>query len=501
MTRKPKTLIDPPDDGDSTGVDLLSEVLSHVRLSGAVFLRGEYAAPWAFDSPESHGLIQVLAPGAERLILFHIIREGHAWISAGGERIDVEAGDVVVLPYADRHLMGSHGCDNAVPLASLLPAGPLDGIPVCRVEGGGESTAIVCGYLKCEDLLFNSLLRRLPPIFRVRPRPGPAAEWMRACVTYALDQSASERPGSGALLKRLPELLFVEALRLYAELLPMDTHGWLAAMNDAIVRRALSALHSRPAQKWSVSGLAACTATSRSVLDERFRHLLGQSPMRYLAEWRMQLAASWLRETELKIAAIAERLGYESEEAFSRAFRRLVGRPPAQWRERATTSAPARRRLRKGSLAQMIVGSWKRRSRYDIDAAGLRTDEKPGQGAIGLVIFDRAGNFSAQFMKRDRFDALRPAGGSASDANAAGPKRVNNVSDIDGYQAYFGTYVADEETSCVALTLTGSLSRENVGHVMKRTMKVEGDQLTISVDTTADDGSPVTLTITFDRVA
>lgn len=340
MIEMPDTLterpISPPD-----GPDLLSDVLSHVRLSGAIFLRGEYSAPWAFDSPEPEELIDVVAPGAERLILFHIVRSGEAWIGAKGRRIDVLAGDVVVLPYADRHVMGSRRQASPIPIADLLPQPPWQGIPVCRFDGGGgECTSVVCGYLKCEDLLFNSFLQRLPPVFRVRPREGAGAQLFHACVRYALDEGTRKRLGHDTLLSRLPELLFVEALRLYAEQVAAGKTGWLAALNDPVASRALALLHSEPAYRWTTEELARRAVTSRSVLDERFRRLLGRSPIRYLTEWRMQMAADLLRATPMKLAAIAEKCGYSSEEAFSRAYVRHLGISPARWREKELAARP-----------------------------------------------------------------------------------------------------------------------------------------------------------------
>lgn len=332
MTAAPNEVIEKPDSLAGRS-DTLSDILSRVRLSGAIFLRGEYTAPWAFDSPECEDLVQLLAPGAKRLILFHIIREGRCWVSARGERVEMQAGDIAVLPHAHRHLMGSPGCEMPVPIAEVLPPPPWPAVPTCRYGGGGENTGVICGYLKCDELLFNPLLRLLPPLFRVRPRPGAAMEWVQACVRYALDESAHARPGAANVMARLPELLFIEALRLYAESLPPEGTGWLAAMGDPVVGSALSHLHADPAHKWSVTELATRSFTSRSVLDERFRRLLGRSPMRYLTEWRLQLAADLLRTSRMKLAAVAERVGYESEEAFSRAFRRHAGESPARWRE------------------------------------------------------------------------------------------------------------------------------------------------------------------------
>ena len=333
MIKTPEPLTEtPPSPLIADKADLLSDVLSHVRLAGAMFLRGEYSAPWSLDSPDAADLVALLAPGAERLILFHIVNEGSVWVSAGGERVEAEAGDIIVLPHGHRHLMGSAEPAKPVTIAELLPPPPWEGVPYCRLDGGGQKTGIVCGYLRCEELLFNSFLRRLPPIFRVRPTPGPAKEWMQACVTYALDERMHSRQGGATLRARLPELLLMEALRLYCEQTPPDT-GWLAAINDPVVGRALAFLHAEPARKWTVETLARAAATSRSVLDERFRNLLGQPPIHYLAEWRMQLAAGLLCATRLTLAAVAEQAGYGSEEAFSRAFRRYLGRSPGQWRE------------------------------------------------------------------------------------------------------------------------------------------------------------------------
>jgi AraC-like DNA-binding protein len=341
MTATPGPLIETPDiSGGRYGTDLLSDVLSRIRLSGALFLRGEYSAPWTFDSPESRDLVNLLAPDSQRLILFHIVREGAAWVGARGERIDLEPGDLAVLPHADRHLMGSRPEQAApIPIAELLPPLPWQGVPVCRFDGGGRNTSVVCGYLKCDELLFNSFMRRLPAMFRVRPPEGPISDLIRACINYALDERSHQRSGGAPLMTRMPELLLIEALRLYSEDAASDT-GWLAAISDPLVGRALALLHADPARQWTVEELACLAATSRSVLDERFRRLLGQPPIRYLAEWRVQLAADLMKDTPAKLAAIATTVGYGSEEAFSRAFRRYLGISPGQWRSELPTNSP-----------------------------------------------------------------------------------------------------------------------------------------------------------------
>jgi AraC-like DNA-binding protein len=339
MIATPDSLTETPSVADERHrTDLLSDALSRIRLSGAIFLRGEYAAPWAFDSPDSRDLVDLLAPGAQRLVLFHIVREGRAWVDARGERIELEPGDLAVLPHADRHLMGSRaGQTEPIPIAELLPPPPWQGVPVCRFDGGGETTVVVCGYLKCDELLFNSFMRQLPAVFRVRPPKGPISDLISACVNYALDERSHSRSGGAPLMTRMPELLLVEALRLYSEDSTSNT-GWLAAINDPVVGRALAQLHTEPARRWTVEELACRAATSRSVLDERFRKLLGQPPMRYLTEWRMQLAADLMKDTPTKLAAIAHTIGYGSEEAFSRAFQRHLGTSPSQWRNKLQAS-------------------------------------------------------------------------------------------------------------------------------------------------------------------
>jgi AraC-like DNA-binding protein len=325
----PDLLTETPPLREDHRVELLADVFSHIRLSGALFMRGEYTAPWGFDSPEADELVAMLSPGAERLIVFHSIRSGVAWVTAGGQRVELAAGDVVLLPHAHRHVLSSPGANSVVPINEVFPPEPWTTVPVCRYGGGGELTEVACGYLRCEELLFNPFLSVLPPVFRVRPE-GVAAEMLRAAVNYLIDEPASAGGWQAVLMSRLPELLLVEALRLYSE--TNAPAGWLAATGDPVVSRALKLLHEDPANDWSVEDLARAAATSRSVLNERFRVLLGQSPMRYLLHWRMQLAADLLRTTGLKIADIAERSGYGSDVAFSRAFQRHVGASPAQWR-------------------------------------------------------------------------------------------------------------------------------------------------------------------------
>jgi AraC-like DNA-binding protein len=332
MIETPGVVIEtPPSEGADRRADLLADLLSHVRLSGALFLRGMYRAPWALDSPGNCDLVELLSPDAERLLVFHVVRSGRVVVTSKGHSVELSAGDMAVLPHADRHVMASVELSAAPePISRLLPNPPWTDIPVLVIDNGGDEVAeMVCGYFRCDELLFNAVLRRLPPIFSVRPT-GYAATMLDAAVSYALADGS--RSGGVTAMDHITELLLSEALRLYTEQAP-PSQGWLAAASDPVLSRALKLMHDEPEYDWSAEELARRANTSRSVLGERFRTMLGQSPIRYLVEWRMQLAAELLRTTDMKLAAIAERSGYGSEAAFSRAFRRHLGQWPAEWRD------------------------------------------------------------------------------------------------------------------------------------------------------------------------
>ena len=327
----------PPQQEAAEPLTVLNDVLSRIRLTGALFLRAEYTAPWACESPAATELRRLLRSQAQRLVLFHIIAQGTCWIRlSGGQYVEATQGDVLVLPYADQHAMGDTEDVPPIPISSLLPAPPWDELPVIRSGGGGGRTSVVCGYLHCEAPIFEPVVNALPPVFTVRPPSGPAADWVKASIQYALDTSGSAATASLAL--RLPELLFMEVLRLYIQSGPTHLSGFLAALHDPIIGRALTELHNEPARPWTLDELARRAACSRSTLTERFTRLVGRAPMQYLAEWRLQLAAQLLQETTLGVSAVAYRVGYESEAAFNRAFKRAMGQPPARWR----TSVPER---------------------------------------------------------------------------------------------------------------------------------------------------------------
>ena len=310
----------------------LDTALGRLTLDGAIFFRSEFSENWSYESPAAaNEIAEALRPGADRLIIFHIVARGRCWISLlEGERHWAREGDVIVLPYGDPHRMGGEGPAVCVPILSLLDPMPWTTIPVVRHGEGGERADIVCGYLHSKDPLFEPGLGALPPVFVVTPPEGPAASWVRSSVEYALERSAGA--AGNPVDTKLPELVLLEVLRLHLASAPAAERGWISALRDPVLAPALARLHADPARKWTVAELASEAAVSRSLLDERFRDALGRSPIRYLTEWRMHVAIDLLESTDLTVARIARRSGYESEEAFSRAFKRIVGQAPSVFR-------------------------------------------------------------------------------------------------------------------------------------------------------------------------
>ena len=306
-------------------------VLDRLRLDGAIFLRGEYTEAWAYESPTGEMMAGVLRPGRERLLFFHIIASGRCWVSIDdGERHWADAGDVIVLPYGHQHKMGGSTDAACVSVLDLMSPPPWTEMPVVRHGAGGERTDVICGYLDVDDPLFDPALAALPPIFVVRPS-GAAKPWVESSLRYVLE--ATEGGDADAqLLTRLPAIVLAEVLRIHIASTPAADRGWLAALRDPVLAPALAQLHRAPEHKWTVAELASEANVSRSLLDERFRQVLGRSPIRYLTDWRLHVAKELLATTDLGVHAVARRVGYDADEAFSRAFKRAYGVAPAHWR-------------------------------------------------------------------------------------------------------------------------------------------------------------------------
>lgn len=317
---------------------LLDAALDQLRLSGAIFFRSELTEPFAFESTPL-ALAGALHPGARRLILFHIVASGTCWVATeDDERHWAAEGDVIVLPYGDRHVIGGEAPAECVSILTLLDPLPWSNLPILRHGGGGAPTELVCGYLYSEDPLFDPAMRALPSALVVRLVDGAASRWVQASITYALESAVPSNASSTQTAMRLPELVLIEVLRAHLATAPAVDHGWLAALRDPILGPALSLVHASPEHRWSIAELAARVAVSRSSLDDRFRTQLGRSPIRYLTEWRMHVAAELLATTDTSVATIARRVGYDSEEAFSRAFKRARGLSPSHWRASHSTA-------------------------------------------------------------------------------------------------------------------------------------------------------------------
>ena len=312
--------------------DVLSDVLRAVRLSGAVYFDFELSSPWVTEAPLSREIAEKVMPGAQRVIEYHLIARGTCWGHAVGEEpIRLGEGDLIVFPQGDAHVLSSAPGLRAAPDLSFF-ARPSTQLPLVYEFGGGgpERARIVCGFLGCDERPYNPLLTALPTVIHLAAGPHATTGWL-STLHIAVKESGSARAGGENVLARLSELLFVEAIRRYLETLPPAQTGWLAGLRDPVVGQALAALHGQATEAWTVERLARLVGLSRSVLAERFTEMVGQPPMQYLALWRMQLASRLLLEGG-QVAAVASAVGYESEAAFSRAFKKLVGQAPAAWR-------------------------------------------------------------------------------------------------------------------------------------------------------------------------
>jgi AraC-like DNA-binding protein len=324
-------------------MDVLSEVLRAVRLEGALYFNGEFSAPWCVSTGRAADIAPYLSPKAGRLIVYHFLTEGRAYARLpGGAREELTAGDIVVIPHGDVHLLGNGSPERPVDSVKAFAGNLKQGLKLARFGGGGEITSFVCGYMACEPRLSEVFLAGLPKLVRVHLANEPSGRWIENSIRFSVGQANAADAGSGLVLARLSEVLFVETLRRYINALPPDRTGWLAGARDGVTGQALALLHKDPAHPWTIADLARRVGLSRTRLAERFRHFLGEPPMAYLGRWRLKLGAEILESTEDSVAEVAAAVGYGSEAAFNRAFRREFDCPPAQFR-RHRKAPPARR--------------------------------------------------------------------------------------------------------------------------------------------------------------
>jgi AraC-like DNA-binding protein len=321
--------------------DPLSDVLRSIRLTGALFFLVDASPPWHIALPDGKTLAPAVLPRAQHIISYHVVREGGCWGSVQGQApVRVQAGDILVLPRGDAYAMstarggrGGPGVDEVMGFMREMAAGRL---PFVVREGGSgsERLRLVCGFLGCDVRPFNPLLATLPPLLHLRRDFRSADDPLGQLIDFTLAESREPRPGGDCVRLRLSELMFVEVVRRHLATLPAKETGWLAGLRDPIVGHALALLHERPAHPWTLEGLARDVGASRSVLADRFAHFVGHPPIQYLTRWRMQVAARLLTEGVRKVSAAAFEVGYDSEAAFSRAFKKVAGVPPGVWRRR-----------------------------------------------------------------------------------------------------------------------------------------------------------------------
>jgi AraC-like DNA-binding protein len=340
--------------------DVLSDVLRTVRLTGAVFFVTEASSPWVLEIPGGATLAPAILPRAQHVLSYHVVIRGSGWGGlSDGAPVPLEAGDVLVFPHGDPYVMsiarGMRGGPDRQEILAFFRQMAAGQLPFTVKEGGGgrERLELVCGFLGCDVHPFNPLLAALPRLLHVRQGFPSTGHPLDKLIELAVAESRERRAGGECVRLSLSELMFVEVVRQHLAMLPAERTGWLAGLRDPLVGRALALLHEQPALPWTLPRLAKEVGSSRSTLADRFAQLVGRTPMRYLGHWRMQLAAKLLAGGTAKLSAVASDVGYDSEAAFSRAFKKIVGMAPGTWRRRrARASGRARRHRRRAERAR-----------------------------------------------------------------------------------------------------------------------------------------------------
>ena len=317
-------------------MDVLSDVLRAVRLRGAIFFEVERRAPWVAESPAGAAIASKVMPDAEHVISFHAVVAGGCWaelLDGSTPPMRVEEGDIIVVPMADPNVMCSSPGMRAAPNIDMYyrpKDRPLPFLIAPDGDGNRERTRFVCGYLGCDARPFNPILQGLPRLLHSRATEGAA--WMTQLIRLAVDETAMRRAGSETLLSKVAELMFVDVVRRYIDTLPADAGNWLSGLRDPQVGAALALMHARPAEAWTLGRLAREVGLSRSAFADRFAHFVDEPPLQYLTRWRIQLASHLLEQKGVGVAQVAAEVGYESDAAFNRAFKKCVGTPPGAWR-------------------------------------------------------------------------------------------------------------------------------------------------------------------------
>src|SRR5437867_2493602 len=292
-------------------MDVLSEVLKVVKLQGALFYNGEFSSPWSIRATSSQALARYFAAGAQHVIIYHLLTQGRASVRMdSGQRVTLNAGDLIMLPHGDPHIMENGPPTKTVDESEQIAEVLSQGLKLWRLGGGGEVTRFVCGYMACEPRLSHVFLSGLPPLFKVNIRNDASGRWVENSIRFSVDQGSDSRAGGKAVLAKLSEVLFIETLRAYIAKLPPQQTGWLAGARDSEVGKTLALMHRNPAHPWTLATLAKEVGISRSVLAERFRHYLNETPMAYLTRWRLELGAQMLKSGNHSVAQVAADGGY-----------------------------------------------------------------------------------------------------------------------------------------------------------------------------------------------
>jgi AraC-like DNA-binding protein len=317
-------------------MDAVSEVLKIVKLRGALFFNAEFSAPWCVASSQSSQIAPLLCPGAGHVIIYHYLVDGRAYAQLpGGSSRDLGPGDVVIFSHGDAHVLGN-GVGKPVDSLTAFANNLSNGLKVARYGGGGELTKFVCGYMACDPNLSEVLLAGLPPMFVVNIANDSAGQWLENSIQFSVREAGGPGTGSDVVVAKLSEVLFVETLRRFIQDLPDQQKGWLAGARDPVIGETLALLHKKPAHPWTIASLAHEVGVSRTRFAERFHHFLDEPPMTYLARWRLKLAAEILLSSDANVGEIAAEVGYASEAAFNRVFKREFGCPPAHFRRSRT---------------------------------------------------------------------------------------------------------------------------------------------------------------------
>ncbi|MCM5679744.1 AraC family transcriptional regulator [Schlegelella sp. S2-27] len=298
--------------------DPLGEALHFLRMSGTFYCRSEVTAPWGVDLPPMPDCL-----------MFHVVTAGRCWLQVPGEPMrQLQPGDLVLVPHGHGHRLLSEPGAPAVGLFDLPREIASERYEVLRHGGGGDAVQMICGAVRFEHPAARHLVQMLPAVIAVDASRPPQAEWMYSTLRFMATEAQQMRPGGEAVMTRLADILVIQAIRAWLEQGSATHTGWLRALQDRQLGRVIVRIHRDPAHPWTLASLAAEAAMSRSAFAARFTQLVGEPAMQYVTRWRMHLAESWLKESATGVAETGARLGYQSEAAFSRAFKRYTGRPP-----------------------------------------------------------------------------------------------------------------------------------------------------------------------------